>query len=63
MRSVGSDMKSVNTISNTIMDSMDEMSSGSQQISQATQNVSDLALRTKDAIDEISSLIRKFKVE
>lgn len=60
LQSVRNDMESVAMISNTILGSMDEMSAGSQQISKATQNVSDLALNTKEAIDEITNLIGKF---
>ncbi|MCQ2612686.1 MAG: methyl-accepting chemotaxis protein [Treponemataceae bacterium] len=59
---VGNDMESVAMISNTILGSMDEMAAGSQQISKATQNVSDLALNTKEAIDGITHLIGQFKV-
>ena len=55
-------MSAVNEISSTILGSMDEMAAGSQQISKATQNVSDLALKTKDSIDGINSLIGKFKI-
>jgi len=59
---IGSDMSSVNQISETVMGSMDEMASGSQQISQATQMVSELALQTKEAMDAINELIGKFRV-
>ncbi len=60
---IGSDMSSVNQISQTVMGSMDEMAAGSQQISQATQMVSELALQTKEAMDTINALIAKFKVQ
>ena len=59
---IGQNMSAVNEISSTILGSMDEMAAGSQQISKATQNVSDLALKTKDSIDGINSLIGKFKI-
>ena len=59
---IGQNMSAVNEISSTILGSMDEMAAGSQQISKATQNVSDLALKTKDSIDGINSLICKFKI-
>lgn len=62
IKEIGQNMNAVSEISTTILGSMDEMAAGSEQISQATQNVSDLALKTKDAIDGISSLIGKFKV-
>lgn len=56
-------MNSVNEISSTILGSMDEMAAGSQQISKATQLVSDLALKTKGSINGINDLIGKFKIE
>lgn len=60
---VGKNMGDVNQISNTILGSMDEMAAGSQQISQATQNVSNLATNTKDSLNGIRDLIGRFKVE
>lgn len=62
MEKIRTDMEAVSQVSDTILGSMDEMAAGSQQISRATQNVSDLALNTKDAMDGINDLIRKFKV-
>lgn len=59
---IGNDMNSVNQISSTIMGSMDEMAAGSEQISKATQMVSDLALKTKEDMDAINGIISKFKV-
>jgi methyl-accepting chemotaxis protein len=59
---IGQNMTAVSEISSTILGSMDEMAAGSQEISQATQNVSGLALKTKDAIDGINQLIGKFKI-
>lgn len=60
---VGKNMGDVNQISNTILGSMDEMAAGSQQISQATQNVSNLAINTKDSVNGIRDLIGRFKLE
>lgn len=60
---VGKNMGDVNQISNTILGSMDEMAAGSQQISQATQNVSNLATNTKDSVNGIRDLIGRFKLE
>lgn len=59
---IGSDMNSVKQISSTIMGSMDEMAAGSEQISKATQMVSDLALKTKEDMDAINGIVNKFKV-
>ena len=59
---VGKNMNDVNEISNTILGSMDEMAAGSQQISQATQNVSNLAEKTKDALTVVNDLIGRFKI-
>lgn len=56
------DVTSVSEISDVILGSMDEMATGSQQISSATRQVSDLSLRTKDSMDKINDLIGKFKV-
>ncbi len=55
------DMEQVNQISSTVMGSMDEMAAGSKQISEATQIVSDLALKTKDSMDSIDDILGKFK--
>jgi len=62
IENIGQNMSAVNEISTTILGSMDEMAAGSQQISKATQNVSDLALKTKDSMDGINNLIGKFKI-
>lgn len=62
MGNVAQDMQAVSHISDTVLGSMDEMAAGSQQISRATQMVSDLAVKTKDAVDVINDLISKFKV-
>ncbi|MCR4790227.1 MAG: cache domain-containing protein [Treponemataceae bacterium] len=59
---IGDDMESVTQISNKVLGSMDEMAAGSQQIIQATQNVSELAVKTREAMDAINEIISKFKV-
>ena len=59
---IKNDMVAVSEISSTILGSMDEMAAGSGQISKATQQVSELALKTKDAMETINQLIGKFKV-
>ena len=59
---VGKNMNDVNEISNTILGSMDEMAAGYQQISQATQNVSNLAEKTKDALTVVNDIIGRFKI-
>ncbi len=58
---IDQDMEAVNQISSTVMGSMDEMAAGSKQISEATQMVSELALKTKDAMDAIDDMLGKFK--
>lgn len=63
LSTVSGEINGVNELSITILGSMDEMASGSQQISQATQNVSNLAEKTKDALIGINDLIGRFKVE
>ena len=59
---VNNNMVTVAQVSNTILGSMDEMAAGSQQISSSAQNVSDLAMQTKDNIDIMESLLKQFKV-
>ena len=59
---IKNDMVAVSEISSTILASMDELAAGSGQISKATQQVSELALKTKDAMETINQLIGKFKV-
>lgn len=56
------DMGTVSQIATTILGSMDEMAAGAQQISGATQNVSDLALETKENIDVMQKKLSRFKV-
>ena len=59
---IDKDMQAVTQISSTVMGSMDEMAAGSKQISQATQIVSELAAKTKDAMSAIDEMLLKFKV-
>ena len=59
---VNQNMVTVSQVSNTILGSMDEMAAGSQQISSSAQNVSDLAMQTKENIDMMEELLRQFKV-
>lgn len=59
---IDKDMQSVTQISSTVMGSMDEMAAGSKQISQATQIVSELAAKTKDAMSAVDEMLLKFKV-
>ena len=59
---IDKDMQAVTQISSTVMGSMDEMAAGSKQISQATQIVSELAVKTKDAMSAVDEMLLKFKV-
>lgn len=55
--------KNLNEIAVTVLGSMDEMATGSQQNSQAAQNVSDLAINSKETLNRVKALIARFKVE
>ena len=59
---VARDMNTVSQIASTILGSMDEMTTGMQQIGDATQNVSDLAGETRENISIMNEKIRQFKV-
>ena len=59
---VQNNMESVSQISDVILGSMDEMANGSEEINQAAQSVSGLALKTKENIDEMNDLLKMFKV-
>ena len=59
---VTKDMDTVSQISSIILGSMDEMTAGAQQISTATQGVSDLAASTKENIDVMDSKLKLFRV-
>lgn len=62
INNVARDMNTVTQISMTILGSMDEMTAGIQQIGDATQMVSDLALDTKNNVDLINEKLGQFKV-
>jgi len=62
VENVESNMSSVSQISEVILGSMDEMATGSQQINEAAQSVSGLALQTKNNIGEMSEILSQFKV-
>ena len=57
---VRNNMSVVSQVSEVILGSMDEMAAGSQQISSASQNVSDLAQSTRENIDVMDSLLKQF---
>lgn len=59
---INNNMTDVSQIASTILGSMDEMAAGSQQIAGATQNVSELARQTMEAMKIINDYIGKFKV-
>ena len=59
---VTTDMATVSQISSTILGSMDEMTSGIQQIGNATQNVSNLASETENNISTMNNKLNQFKV-
>lgn len=62
VKTVNHEMNNVTMISTTISGSMDEMTSGAQEINTAAQSVSDLAIKTKDNIDTMQQLLGKFKI-
>ena len=62
VKNVQDNMIVVAQVSNTILGSMDEMTAGSQEISASSQNVSDLALQTKDNINVMEDILKQFKV-
>ena len=62
LNNINQDMEAVNQISSTILGSMDEMAAGSEQISRATQNVSELARKTMEAMKTINDYVGQFKV-
>lgn len=59
---IDTNMVAVTQISSTVMGSMDEMAAGSKNISEATQVVSELAGKTKEAMTAIDEMLLKFKV-
>lgn len=50
-------------IAHTVAGSMDEMNAGIQEITSAAQNVSDMAITTREKIIELDKLMDKFKLE
>ena len=61
VENVKTDMNDVSQISNAILGSMDEMASGSQQINSSSQNVSDLAQKTRENIKVLDKILSQFK--
>lgn len=61
-KGVVSDMQTVAGISDSILGSMDEMTSGAGEISKSSENVKDLALQTKDNIEVVKKLLEQFKI-
>src|SRR5574344_1738089 len=59
---VNGDMENVSQISTTILGSMDEMTSGAQEINTAAQSVNDLAEKTRQDIGTMKQLLGKFKI-
>ena len=59
---VNKNMQTVSQVSSTILGSMDEMAAGSQQISASSQDVSELAMQTKENIELMDSLLKQFKI-
>lgn len=62
VESVNSEMSKITQISETVLGSMDEMTTGATQINNAAQGVSDMAHNTRENISIMEELIGKFKV-
>ena len=60
IENVQNNMSVVSQVSDVILGSMDEMAAGSQQISSASQNVSELAQSTRDNIVVMDSILKQF---
>lgn len=56
------EMETISQVSSVLMGSMDEMTAGARNISEASQNCSDLAGRTKDNITLMESKLGQFRV-
>ncbi|MDY2824784.1 MAG: methyl-accepting chemotaxis protein [Treponema sp.] len=56
------DMASVSQISDVILGSMDEMTTGAKEINGSTQSVSNLALQTNENINAMNQLLNQFKI-
>ena len=61
IENVQNNMSVVSQVSDVILGSMDEMTAGSQEISMSSQNVSNLAQKTRDNIEIMDSLLKQFK--
>ena len=59
---VKNNMDSVSQITEVVLGSMDEMATGSKQINESSQSVSDLAGQTKENIGVMDSLLKQFKI-
>jgi len=59
---VNKDMNNVSMISETVLGSMDEMTTGAQEINKAAQSVNDLASQTQDNIGIMQRLLGIFKI-
>ena len=59
---VSSEMKRLGEMSDAIADSMNEMASGTIQISNAVQEVSGISQTNKESIENLVSEVSKFKV-
>ncbi|MDD7459103.1 MAG: methyl-accepting chemotaxis protein [Treponema sp.] len=62
VQDVINDMSTVSQISDVILGSMDEMTTGAKAINSAAQNVSELARETNVNIEAMNELLNKFKV-
>ncbi|MCQ2611895.1 MAG: methyl-accepting chemotaxis protein [Treponema sp.] len=60
--SVDTEMNNLSQISETILGSMDEMTSGAQEINTAAQSVSNLSTSTKETTGVIETLLKQFKL-
>ena len=61
--SVKSESSNLEQIAHTVAGSMDEMTAGIIDITNAAQNVSDMAGMTRDKIEQLDKLIEKFKLD
>ncbi len=62
IKTVLNDMNDLNQISATVLGSMDEMNSGAEQINQAAQDVSDMAVQTSEHIKTMKNQLNQFIV-
>lgn len=62
LRSVQNESSKLGQISNTVAGSMEEMTAGIIDITNASQNVSDMGGITKDKVEHLDKLIGKFKL-